>query len=567
MGGGLVDSGAYAPPVWSTIRVNGRRPGQCTWESLDPDRTPPAHPLHCAVGRDGRPDSPAEVHLNARVTDAFDVVVLGAGPAGCAAATLLARNGHSVGLVRPSSTPAGALAESVPPSARRVLDELAFTSTVEAAGFHPNRGNSVWWGGQEVRHETFADHQLGFHVDRGSLEAVLAPAAASAGATLIDRTTARSAEQGDDGWRVQCDTEGRSGTELRAAWVVDATGRHGVLARSEGRRPDRSTTTLALVQRWRMAGGWSGEHANRTLVESYADGWAWSVPLDAEVRCFTAMVDGGSTGQGGRNAAEILHSELAKTRHIGPTREGATPAGDAWACPASLYTAARFGRPGLLLAGDAGSFIDPLSSFGVKKALSSGWLAGIVAHTALVDPAMAEAAVGFFDRREREVYDRYRRLSADFFEAAASVYGTSYWARRADAARRAGGEERGGIADPDRLTSEVPEQEVRRAYDAIRSRATLDATPGASLRRIERPAIVGHRIVLQDQLASDAYPEGMRYVRGVDLRRLLEVAPDHPEVPETWAAYNGVAPPVTLPDYLTALATAFAAGFLEHRRG
>jgi flavin-dependent dehydrogenase len=452
----------------------------------------------------------------------------------------------------------------VPPSTRRILDELGFTAIVDAAGFHTNRGNSVWWGDRAVRHETFADDQPGFHVDRGSLEAVLVSAAERSGAAVMDRTTARSAEQTVEGWSVRCEPEGRARAELRASWVVDASGRRGLIARSEGRRPDRSTTTLALVQWWRRAGGWSVDHAHRTLVESYVDGWAWSVPLDAELRCFAAMVDGRPTEHGGTHAAEMLRSELAKTRHIGRITEGAVPQGDAWACPASLYTTARFGRPGLLLAGDAGSFIDPLSSFGVKKALSSGWLAGIAVHTALVDPAMTEAAVGFFDRREADVYRHYRRLSADFFEDAARVYGTSYWEKRASAARRAGGEESAGPADPDRLTPEVPEPDVRRAFDAIRSRPALEASHGSSLRTIRRPAIDGHRIVLDEHLASHAYPEGMRFVRGVDLRRLVASAPDHAEVPDAWAAYNGGAAPVTLPDYLAALATAFAAGFLEH---
>jgi hypothetical protein len=57
----------------------------------------------------------------------------------------------------------------------------------------------------------------------------------------------------------------------------------------------------------------------------------------------------------------------------------------------------------------------------------------------------------------------------------------------------------------------------------------------------------------------------MRWVRGVDLGRLVEIAPRHPDVPAGWSAYNAAAPPVTLPDYLTALSTAFAAGLLAHR--
>ena len=463
--------------------------------------------------------------------------------------------------MRPGSAPAERLGESVPPSARRILDELGFLQAVERRGFFANRGNSVWWGGNDLRREAFADDQAGFHTDRADLEAVLAVEAEGAGVSLLNGATARTAEETADGWEIRC--EGRVAM-LRARWVIDATGRRGLLARAEGRQPDRGTTTLALIRRWRRHGGWPGEDAHDTLVESYADGWAWSVPLDAEVRCFTAMVDQRHTDLSGAEVARLLDAELGKTRHVGPTREGAEPDGEAWACPASLYTSANFGRSGLLLAGDAGSFIDPLSSFGVKKALSSGWLAGVVAHTALVEPSMTDTAVGFFDRREAEVYRRYRRASAEFFESAAAAHGTTYWKDRAEAARRSGGPEGDSPGDPDRIASEVPELEVRRAFDDLRKRTSLRAAPGSTLRTFEGPVVRGHRIVLLPHLASGTCPEGIRYVRGVDLLSLVDVAPHHAEVPDGWTAYNRAAPPVSLPDYLTALATAFAAGLLEH---
>lgn len=512
----------------------------------------------------------------------FDVVVLGAGPAGCAAATLLARRSHRVALVRPTTPPAAALAESVPPSADRILQELGFLDAIERGRFHRNLGNSVWWAGDAPHVESFAASRVGFHTDRLSLETVLVAEAERAGVSVLDDASARAADEDATGWTIRCEGgDGRTHV-LTAAWVIDATGRHGFLARREGRTPDRSTTTLALVRRWRHPGGWPGLEPGHTLVESYADGWAWSVPLTDEVRCFTAMIDQPRAGSAGSDVTSMLDAELARTVHLGAVRDGAEPLGDAWACPAALYTASSFGRPGLLLAGDAGSFIDPLSSFGVKKALSSGWLAGVTAHTALVDPPMGATAIDFFDAREHEVYRRYRRASVPFFEAGAERYGTSYWVTRAEAARHAG-EDRdgvgspapgeatgrtthsaGGAADPDRWIAEVPEADVRRAFDEIRARERLSARPGASVRVFERPGIEGHRIVLQDHLGSDALPEGMRWVRGVDLTRLVRIAPEHAEVPDGWTAYNAVSAPVSLPDYLTALATAFAAGFLEH---
>ncbi len=178
---------------------------------------------------------------------------------------------------------------------------------------------------------------------------------------------------------------------------------------------------------------------------------------------------------------------------------------------------------------------------------------------------MAETAVGFFDTREREVYRRYRRASADFFETAGEAYGHDFWRERAAAARAAGGSGVPGGGDPDAIGPDaVPEAEVLAAFEEIRARERLDAGPGPTLRALERPAVVGHRIVHAKHLASDAFPEGLRWIRNVDLEALVEVAPRHDEVPDGWSAYNGIAPPVTLPDYLTALATAFAAGLLVH---
>jgi hypothetical protein len=85
------------------------------------------------------------------------------------------------------------------------------------------------------------------------------------------------------------------------------------------------------------------------------------------------------------------------------------------------------------------------------------------------------------------------------------------------------------------------------------------------VRTVERAAISHQRIVLEQHLATDRHPEGIRFVRSVDLRTMSELAPEHEQVPDLWSAYNGVEAPVPLPDFLTALATAFAAGMLEHR--
>ncbi len=497
-------------------------------------------------------------------TSSFDVVVLGGGPAGSATAALLARRSHRVALVTLDRPSAGELAESVPPSAWRILEELGFSEAIRAAGHPANRGNTVWWARREARREVFSAERIGVHAERGRLERSLRPAVEARGATLFEGVRARSAERSAGGWTVFCEPARGTPFELRASWLVDATGRHGLMARSL-RVPDRRTTTVALTRRWRRRTGWPERLSGHTLVESCDRAWAWSVPTAAAERAFTVMVDGRDTALDDTDLDRMLDRELSHARHLSEQLRGAEPVGPAWACPASLYTAERFAAPGLLLAGDAGSFIDPLSSFGVKKALSSGWLAGIAVHTALTEPEMEDVALEYFDARERAVYHSSRAASADFFREAAEAHGTPYWTRRAEAAHQAATPESVEPQAPaDPLEPPLPPSEVQAAFDEIRGRERLRARRGSTVHPVERPAIEGDRLILRPHLASGRVPEGVRYVREVDLWTLVEVVPMHPDVPDGWAAYNRVAPPVTLPDYLTALATAFAAGLLEH---
>ena len=105
---------------------------------------------------------------------------------------------------------------------------------------------------------------------------------------------------------------------------------------------------------------------------------------------------------------------------------------------------------------------------------------------------------------------------------------------------------------------------VQEAHERIRSAELLDSRANPDLRIIKRPAIRSQRIVMKRHLMSDTHPKGIRYVRGVDLLRLVELAPQFDQVPDIWNGYNEKEAPVSLPDFLIGLSTAFAAGLLMH---
>src|SRR5205085_2262269 len=104
--------------------------------------------------------------------------------------------------------------------------------------------------------------------------------------------------------------------------------------------------------------------------------------------------------------------------------------GEPWAKEASPYGFERAGADGLLLVGDAASFVDPLSSFGVKKALASAWLAAVVVHAALREPSLTAAGLELYEEREREMHDELRRRAAELARDASATHASDYWSDR-----------------------------------------------------------------------------------------------------------------------------------------
>jgi len=498
-------------------------------------------------------------------SESIDVAVLGGGPAGAAAARLLASHGHRVALVtRAPARPA--LAESLPPSVGKLLDRIGVRGAVDAADFVRATGNTVWWGSDEPRVESFGAGSLGWQVRRDTFDAVLLAEAERAGARVVSRAVAREVARGsgaDSHFIVHYDLRGRQ-RAIAARWVLDCTGRAGLLARREWRRADPAGRTLALVGVWERRGGWTMlDDETHTLVESYHGGWAWSVPVSRSRRYVTTMVDPSLTRVRRSDAADTLatayHAELAKAQRIGPLvrsgRRSARLTAAPFARDASSYAATRFAEPGVLLVGDAASFVDPLSSYGIKKALSSAWLASVVVHTALVDESMQSAALELYDARERAMCDALRRRFAELSRDVASDVMTEFWRARSAADVVDDGE-------PDVLALRR-DPAVLAAFDEIRRRASIGLRPSDVLRRSDRPTVRGDRVELAEHLFVPAFRDGVRYLRSVDLVTIVALAPMYDQLPDLYAAYNRAAPPAPLPDFLGALSVLVGKGVLD----
>ncbi len=541
------------------------------------------------------------------------VLILGGGPAGAAAARLLATWGHDVMVVErataggdatragqpagptaqpPTATPPDqSLAESLPPSTRKVLAATGLLGVVEAGGFHANTGNTALWGG-EGRRDDFAGDATGFHILRSRFDRLLREAAAEAGATIV-RGVARLPQRAGDGegWRVEVVLQDARRAEIEPQWVLDCTGRAGVLARRH-RILEAAAPTLAVVRRYRSEDGWANVDSHHALVESFARGWAWSVPTSAHERHVAVMLDPElhAVMEGAADLSTAFEAEIEHTALMRSITTTAAPVADAWALTASMYTSSEFALGRALLVGDAASFADPMSSFGVKKALASAWLAAVTVHTAMDTPELAEAAAGFYGDRERAMYRSLRdglaaevagaegagpegaegaRAEAAGAEGAGPPHG--FWERRARwLADRSEAVAQANAPDGPDAEALRDDPEVRAAFHALRlgsGRLRLGTRDTA-----DRPLVIGNRIRLAPALVTPRFPGGVRYFRDVDLLRVVHLATGSPnpgalyETYSEWAAREDL-PPVDLANFIGVVALLIADGVLVPGRG
>jgi flavin-dependent dehydrogenase len=488
-----------------------------------------------------------------RAGDTFDAVVIGGGPAGCAAAHLLASWHWSVLLVHhPDARPS--LAESLPPSTRKLFALVGQLEAVERARFHPNVGNVARWANAS---RTTSTEAAGFHVRRDDFDRVLREAASAARAQIVEGV-ARRVDPGDRP-RVTIAPRGGDLVTMHARQVLDCSGRAGVVAARGFRRSRAGYRTIAVNADW-DSDAWAADEQARTLVESYADGWAWSVPVSATRRQCTVMIDHAIVGAGrGRPGLALLQEiyarEIAKAAMIGDRvhRSGARQIGTPWACDASTYDCTRAADEGVLLVGDAASFIEPLSSAGVKKALLSAWRAAVVTNTTLKRPSLASAARDLYSQRERDVHVQSMQRSGGFFAEAAAAYRTPFWSSRADDARRADLQTR--AHDGTQWTDEALAHDpgVRAAFEYLRGAEGVRLRLADTLRFEPVAAIEGHEVVLRDGVVLPGVAAAVPFAAGVDLPALARLARGGSDVPALITAYHAEVGRVPVSGLLTGL--------------
>jgi flavin-dependent dehydrogenase len=349
-----------------------------------------------------------------------DVLIAGAGPAGASAALRLSQLGHRVVLLDRRELKRQHVGESLPSSIRVVFSTLGLELPAEIVVRRPP-AHLVYWGEMQGGRSwaDLSERESSLLVWRGPFDHFLREQAREAGVRLSPDAVSRV-----DRSRGSVEVRTVAGAVLRSRFFVDATGRAGVLARSF-RRKERGFRTLALTGHFR-----TGEGEPPTLIEAFEDGWIWTAPLANGLRDVTVMLD---APEAGSNRSALFTSAIGRARNVSSLVSGAELEGAIRGIDATPYDSRRFCDENVLLAGDAASFLDPLSAHGVHKAMDGAILAAVAAHTILERSQRAAAdAAEFYNRREEEIFRITTRRLRGLYRQESRFAARPFWRRRSE---------------------------------------------------------------------------------------------------------------------------------------
>ncbi|NKY97165.1 NAD(P)/FAD-dependent oxidoreductase [Nocardiopsis alborubida] len=360
----------------------------------------------------------------------YDAVIVGGGPGGAACAMTLARAGRSVLLLERTVFPRFHIGESLLTYTVDVLARLGVLDRVLASGFVVKRGvelsgpegNSYRIGFDEIG-EGYRDWTL--QVERAEFDQILLDAAAAEGAKVVEgaRVTA-PVLSGDRVSGVRYTLDDGSSSTVRAHYVVDASGRTGVISRALGlRRNDESIRMVAAFKHYAGTHELHNPGAKGDIqLGNHPDGWVWGIPIRKDVISIGTVVPVDVMRQG--RAEEVFEEHLSRIPRIHARTRGARVVRELTGETDYSHYSERLAGPGYYIVGDAGCFTDPIFSAGVFLALVTG-----MESAACVNASLDGAGPG----REREIatsyedfcktgFDTYHRLIRAFYDNGYSVY-------------------------------------------------------------------------------------------------------------------------------------------------
>jgi flavin-dependent dehydrogenase len=346
-----------------------------------------------------------------------EVLVVGGGPTGSIVATMLARSGHQVLLVCEERREGGLPVETVVPGAITTLERLGLTCAVGECAIPGPARHGRCWSSSALDIEDLDDSHRGWRFLRPALDRWLRARARESGVEVMQATRATGPLPKTGCGEVKLEQAGRTIT-IETGLVIAATGRASGSPLLPVEVVDRLPDMIAIST---VVDGEPAD-ADASVVEAVAEGWIWWLPFADGRSSLALFCDPAEVRDRGRD--EVWTSALRAAVGPAATVESAQLRG-------TLATARLHRATGnLLLAGDAISAIDPLSSQGLEKALVSAESTALAARTVLIGESDLETMVETRGRWERRLFRMHRQRALDLYRSEGRFIEHPFWSAR-----------------------------------------------------------------------------------------------------------------------------------------
>ncbi|MFN0087926.1 MAG: NAD(P)/FAD-dependent oxidoreductase [Blastocatellia bacterium] len=360
--------------------------------------------------------------------NSYDVIIIGGGPSGATASTLLAREGYRILLLEKSRFPRQKLCgEFITPECMEVFERLGVGDRLAAAGAKSIRRMTIYapdGRGLRVPMEWIADgHSGAMGLSRSRMDAILLDRARESGVEVREGFhVAPRIEIGSAESIVEGKADGETVERFSGRVVIDASGRNGAYHHHHHHHPGGGPRGEGRFRWARFEGsrlfgckvhlrGIEGLDGTGELY-FFRDGYGGLSEVEGDLvnLCFITTEATLLEARGDRQ--RLLDLTMRTNPRANERLKGAIFEGE-WLGTGPL----RFGRPrtqpGVLAIGDAGAFIDPFTGSGILLALTSGEIAAAVIHHAFYEGITSvETIIHRYEGRHRAHFGLRYRISS-----------------------------------------------------------------------------------------------------------------------------------------------------------
>lgn len=355
----------------------------------------------------------------------YDVIVIGGGPAGATAGALLAEKGRRVLILEKEKFPRYHVGESLMPFCYFTLERLGVLEELKAFEF--TEKHSVQFVPQDGRvSQPFyffqhMDHPAAttWQVQRSKFDQMLLRNAAAKGAEVREETSVLDFLY-EGGQVVGVKARRRDGVEfeVRAPITMDASGRDALYQRkTRTRKRDPKLNKIAIWTHYKGAKRDPDLDEGATTI-AYLDGkgWFWNIPMREDIVSTGVVAERDYLYRDTRDPAEIFQREIKNNKWIEEHLSCGEQFGEYWVTGEYSYRAERCAVDGLVLIGDAFTFLDPVFSSGVFLALKSGEMAVEAVDAALAKGDVSASAFTVYGEQLCRAVEVMRKMVYAFYD-------------------------------------------------------------------------------------------------------------------------------------------------------